>query len=292
MLSITDNASGSPQTVTLSGNGTAAPAPIASISPTTLTFTSTVGTTSAVQTAQLSNTGNAALNISGITLAGANAGSFAETNTCGTSLAAGSNCTISVTFAPASAGSFSASVSIADNATGSPQTIALTGTGTASSTFQLTATPPSQSVMAGSSVAYTINVTPQGGAFTSAVTLTASGLPPGATASFAPSSITPGSAGASSTLTVQTAKTSASLRPEDWSSTKPMLALVGFLFLFARKRRRPVLYCLLAFASLAGLASLSGCGGSSPTAANYTITVTATSGSVVQTSTVVLTVQP
>ena len=127
-VSITDNASGSPQTVSLSGTGTAA---AVSLSPSSLAFgNQSVGTTSTAQTLTLSNTGSAALNISSLVLTGSNASDFAQTNTCGSSVAAGANCTISVTFTPAASGSRTASVSITDNASGSPQTVSLSGTGT------------------------------------------------------------------------------------------------------------------------------------------------------------------
>ncbi len=127
-VSITDNASGSPQTVGLSGTGTA---PVDGLSPSSLSFgNQSVGATSTAQTATLSNTGNGALNITSLTITGTNAGDFAQTNTCGSSVAAGGKCTISVTFTPSGSGSRAASVSIADNASGSPQTIGLSGTGT------------------------------------------------------------------------------------------------------------------------------------------------------------------
>jgi two-component sensor histidine kinase len=128
-VSITDNASGSPQTVSLSGTGTAA---LVSLSPTSLAFgNQPVGTTSAAQSLTLSNTGNAALSITSLALTGSNASDFAQTNTCGSSVAGGANCTISVTFTPSGSGSRTASVSITDNASGSPQTVSLSGTGTA-----------------------------------------------------------------------------------------------------------------------------------------------------------------
>jgi hypothetical protein len=133
-LSISDNAKGSPQKVTLSGTGTltAATAPVDGLSPTSLAFgNQSVGTTSTAQTLTLSNTGNAALSITSLALTGTNASDFAQTNTCGSSVAAGANCTISVTFRPAASGSRTASVSITDNASGSPQTVSLSGTGTA-----------------------------------------------------------------------------------------------------------------------------------------------------------------
>jgi hypothetical protein len=261
--------------------------PVVSITPATLAFTSTVGIVSAAQTAQLSNTGNAALTITGISLTGTGNAAFAQTNTCGTSLAAGATCTISVIFTPVSAGSFSASVSIADNAGGSPQAVALTGTGVAGPSFQLSATPSSQSVRYGLGTTYTINVIPQNGAFTSPVTLTATGLPAVATGAFSPVTVTPGSSTVSSTFTVQTIYPLAGLRNLDGSSTRPLLAFIGMLFLVTRKRRQLRLLSLLLVLSLAGLASLTGCG-SSPSNANYTITITGTGGTQVQTTTVTL----
>jgi hypothetical protein len=132
-VSITDNAAGSPQTVALSGSGTAPPAPAVSLSPTSLSFgNQNVNTTSAAQSVTLINSGNAALTISSISLAGTNPGDFAQTNTCpsgSSTLAAGSSCTISVTFTPTASGSRSATVSISDNASDSPQSVALSGTG-------------------------------------------------------------------------------------------------------------------------------------------------------------------
>ena len=257
------------------------------LTPTTLTFTSPSGVTTAAQSVQLTNNGSAALSISGVTLTGANATSFAQTNNCGTSVAVGGSCTIAVTFAPAATGSFSASVNIADSASSSPQSIALTGTGTAGATFTLTATPASQTVNYGSAAGYTIKLTPQNGTFSNAVTLTASGLPAGATATFAPSTLVPGTAGASSTFTVQTTKPLFASLPADRSIAKPVLALAGLLLLATRRRRR-LLYPLLVFAALAVLSlTTSGCGSAASTSSS-TITITATSGSQVQTTTVTL----
>ncbi len=106
-------------------------APVASLSPGSLTFASTnVGSSATAQTVTLKNTGTAALTISGITLTGAAASSYSKTTTCGSSLAVSASCTVAVTFKPMAAGSLKASLSFADNAANSPQTVALTGTGT------------------------------------------------------------------------------------------------------------------------------------------------------------------
>jgi len=84
-----------------------------------------MGTTSAAQPVMVTNTAMASLAISGI----AASGDFAESNNCGASLPAGSNCTISVTFTPTTTGTRSGTLSISDNAAGSPQSVALSGTG-------------------------------------------------------------------------------------------------------------------------------------------------------------------
>ncbi|HZL25879.1 MAG TPA: choice-of-anchor D domain-containing protein [Acidobacteriaceae bacterium] len=139
---VTDNATGSPQSFSVSGTGVA---PTASLSGSSLIFTSVPNTTTASQSITLTNTGGATLNISGITLGGTNTSNFAETTTCGTTLAAAANCSISVTFTPTASTSYSASIGIADNATGSPQSISLIGTGTGNTSVYRTlfATPMS-----------------------------------------------------------------------------------------------------------------------------------------------------
>ncbi|HEV2381873.1 MAG TPA: choice-of-anchor D domain-containing protein [Terriglobia bacterium] len=126
-LTISDNASpSSTQTVSLTGNGVAA---IASLSPTSLSFASqAVGTTSSAQTVTLSNTGTLALSISSVGIGG----DFAETNTCGSSVAANASCTITVTFTPSAPGSRTGTLTVTDNSNGvanNTQTVALTGTG-------------------------------------------------------------------------------------------------------------------------------------------------------------------
>ena len=128
-LRVTDNASGSPQSVSLTGSGIG---PMASPSVSSLTFPVTVDfTTSAAQTVTLRNTGTSTLNISSTTITGTNASDFAiSSKTCGASLTAGSSCTISVTFRPQVAAARTASLTFSDNAFGSPQMVALSGTGT------------------------------------------------------------------------------------------------------------------------------------------------------------------
>jgi hypothetical protein len=122
-LTITDSASNSPQTVSLTGTGTA---PVIGVSSNALTFSAQVlGSSSASQPVTVSNTGTAAASISSITASG----DFAQTNNCGTSLAVSTSCIVNVTFTPAATGTRTGSLSIADNAAGTPQLVSLTGTG-------------------------------------------------------------------------------------------------------------------------------------------------------------------
>src|SRR5208337_2304243 len=95
------------------------------LSRTSLTFaTQLVGTASPVQSVLLNNYGTTTVSIAGI----AATNNFAETDTCGSSVAAGASCTISVTFTPGVLGSLSGTLSITDDAPGSPQTVSLSGT--------------------------------------------------------------------------------------------------------------------------------------------------------------------
>lgn len=129
-VTVTDNASGSTQTATLSGTGGSTGSPSVSVSPTSLSFGNEPDdVASSSQTVTLTNSGSAALTVSAVSLTGTNPTDFSENNTC-SSVAAASSCTIVISFTPAASGSSSASLSIADNASGSPQTVALSGTGT------------------------------------------------------------------------------------------------------------------------------------------------------------------
>jgi hypothetical protein len=116
---------------TIALTGTVA-APV-SFSPTSLTFSpQNVGVTSAPQTVTVTNTGTANLTFSPVTIGGTNASNFGKSvDTCsGATLTPNNTCTVSVTFTPSATGSLSASLKFTDNASTSPQTVGLTGTGT------------------------------------------------------------------------------------------------------------------------------------------------------------------
>ena len=111
-------------TVTSGGGG-----PTVTVTPASLTWgTVVLGATSPAKSVTLTNTGSTTLNISNISTSG----DFAlatSTKPCGSTLAAGKNCIIKVTFTPTQVGSRTGTLTLTDNSPSSPQTVALSGTG-------------------------------------------------------------------------------------------------------------------------------------------------------------------
>jgi hypothetical protein len=124
---VTDIVTGVFSELSLSGTGGVA---TVSLSISSLTFAArNEGTTSIPQTVTLTNNGDANLTVSGAIFIGANAGDFSlQGNTCG-SVVPGGNCTISVSFNPTAPGARSAIMQIMSNATTSPDSVQLSGTG-------------------------------------------------------------------------------------------------------------------------------------------------------------------
>jgi hypothetical protein len=87
--------------------------------------TQALNTASAAQTITLTNAGTVTLTITKVTVTKL----YTQTNTCGTSVAGGASCTFSVTFTPTTVGTHNGTLTITDNATGSPKTVTLTGSG-------------------------------------------------------------------------------------------------------------------------------------------------------------------
>jgi len=138
-ITITDNAggvAGTQQNIALTGAGVTA-ATAVTVSPTSLSFPSqSVGTISPAQNVTITNTGTATLNITKISPG--TSGDFSETDTCGAvqnTLGVGQSCSVSVFFSPTASGTRAGSLTISDNATGSPQIVALTGIGAAAFTL-------------------------------------------------------------------------------------------------------------------------------------------------------------
>jgi hypothetical protein len=128
-LSINAGSGAGTQTVALSGTGIAATYTATyTASPTSVAFGNQLtNVASAATSVTVTNTGAVALPITSITLSTAGSQPFSQTNTCGTSVAVGTNCTISVVFDPASVGSATATLSV--NVSGGPLTVNLSGNG-------------------------------------------------------------------------------------------------------------------------------------------------------------------
>src|SRR5207249_6560358 len=114
----------------VSGTGTMLPS--LSPSPVPDFGSQNLGAISAAQAVTPSNPTSTALSITSIAFTGANPGDFGQTNNGGPSVAAGGNCTINVTFTPTRAGSRSATLTVTDSASNSPQTAGVSGTGVGS----------------------------------------------------------------------------------------------------------------------------------------------------------------
>jgi phospholipase C len=144
-LTVSDNAPNSPQTASLTGTGTV---PV-SLSPASLAFASQgVSTTSTGKSVTLKNTQTVPLTIWGVSTSG----DFAETSTCPlapNTLGAGASCTISVTFTPTAPGTRTGTLSISDNAPGSPQAASLSGTGTLSGLLSILVAPTNPNLSIG-----------------------------------------------------------------------------------------------------------------------------------------------
>jgi hypothetical protein len=128
-VTITGTSGSLTNTTTIQLTVTTANGPAVTLSPTSLAFgNQVVGGTKAAKTITMTNSGGAVLNISSIVASG----DFAvSSTTCGSTLAAGTHCAIKVTFTPTQLGARTGAITITDNAPNSPQTVPLSGTGTA-----------------------------------------------------------------------------------------------------------------------------------------------------------------
>jgi len=286
--------------------------PVVSLSSKLSTFPSQwVGTTSAAQNLTLTNTGSAPLAISSI----ATSGDFAQTSACGTSVAAGANCVIAVIFTPTSAGARSAMVTITDNATGSPHTIALSGTGTDFTTTAAQGSQTTATVVAGQTATYNLAFTGTPG-FTGTVALICTGEPSLSTCTITPSSLSlSGTGTVNATVSVSTTARGLVVHrqplpqpimplrgPVWWLALATLLASATFALL-GRPRgfepARPGLATALLFVAIVATGALTSCGGGSGAppprpgtpVGTYNLTVTArvTSGSATLTHNTTLT---
>jgi hypothetical protein len=302
VLTITDNAAGSPHTLALSGLGTSQQA---SVSPTSLTFVSQpVGSPSTGAVVTLHNSGTTALSISSVSATG----DFAQTNNCGASLAGGMDCQITVTFTPTATGNRYGTITIADSSSGSPRTVTLSGMGTDFSIVTATGSSTSATVTAGQPATYNLQMTPTG--FSGTITLTCIGAPAASTCTPNPATLTTnGTSPVSFAVNVTTQAHSGVFRLTPESVRRPPISplvltvwsmLLALLLAGTAFSRRPVHVrvksaCFLALASAAIF--LVACGGGSTTPPNvgtqrgtYTLVLTAKSGTLTHTMNLTLNV--
>ncbi|MGB8259201.1 MAG: choice-of-anchor D domain-containing protein, partial [Terracidiphilus sp.] len=175
-------------------------APQANLSTTSLNFGSIlVPTKSISRPVTLTNTGNAALSLNGsgqgISITGANASAFSQTNNCPASMAAGAYCTINVSFAPPSKGQYSATLQVADNASPSPQKVSLAGVGAQGvlNFSPIGYTFPSTVVGSTNTWGFTVTNNGDAAAKFSSITMAGSGAKSFSVASYCPASLAAGS---------------------------------------------------------------------------------------------------
>jgi hypothetical protein len=318
-VSFTDNAASSPQNVALIGTGIA---PALTLSAASVAFGGVnVGATAPTSDVQLTNSGTATLNITSILLTGTDPSHFAlVAPTSGSpcsfganTIAAGNSCFLGVQFKPTTAGAHSANVSVADDASGSPQTVALAGTGTDFSIGPAMGGSTSATVTAGQTATYNLQVSPVSG-FNGAVTFSnCSGAPSGAICTTSLASVLVNGTAAAFTVSVTTTAPSM-IVPRTGPPNWPPLTGVRLIFLLlfalalpailgrfrdAAKLPRPGLALAPALALvLLTLAWVGGCGGGGSSAPHNpgtpkgtsTLTVTATSGGLSHTQNLALTV--
>jgi hypothetical protein len=273
-VGITDNAADSPETIGLSGMTT--PTPLVSVTPSNITFTGQyVGTSGLPQSVTVTNNGNAPLSIASVTVSPAD---FGILNACGSTVAVGTSCAVGVFFDPTASGTRPGTLTINDNAPGSSQTVALSGTG---QDFSLAPTSSaSAAVSPGQTANFGVAVTPAGD-FNQLVALTCSGAPALSTCAVSPNSVVlNGSAAATINVTVTTTAASFVVRepggssPSARSGYRPaflITELLGFsllsglcgLLIWRRDRRPRLAYGLVLLLFLCAGVMMSACGSGS-----------------------------
>jgi hypothetical protein len=234
------------------------------------------------QTVTLTNTGTAPLAITNVAVSPADFGILSAQTTCGSSLAAGSHCSIGVFFDPTATGTRTGTLSVTDNAPGSPQTVTLTGMGVGQDFAVAPSGSPTATVAPGQTANYMIAVTPYGG-FDQTVVLSCSGAPAQSACSLSSSSVAlNGSTPASVTVTVTTAGSTASLaHPAGFPPASGTLAvwlafcgLSGLALLGSdgrsRKRHGRLFYGLAFLCLISLVIMFSSCGGGSTGTASST----------------------
>jgi len=305
-LLITDDSSGSPQSIPLSGTGVAELA----MSSAPIQFPNVlVGQSSSPVALTLSNFTPSAIGINQIALSSP---AFTQTNTCGTSVAPQASCVVNITFTPPFGGPSFTNLSVVDT-NGHSQSAQVLGSGT---DFALSPIASNIAVKAGQAVTFSVSVSAQAD-FVGTVSLSCQGGPKGSTCTTTPASIPLTLANSfflpTVTVTTPPAVAVAPVRfpPVSYGNYFEFsLCLLGALALLLwwmqrRTVEAPATHRAAVIALLIGVLLLAvSCGGGSsvttgpppppppPTPTNYSITITGTSGSLTNSTQVTLTVNP
>jgi hypothetical protein len=285
------------QTVSLAGTGIAPPG--VSLAPNGgLAFGATpVGQTSTGQIVTLTNDGGLPLALSGVAVSG----DFAiAANSCGSSLAAGTNCTLTLTFTPTAAGGRAGALIFTDSAASSPQSVALSGVGI---DFALAADGASSTtISSGQTATYLLQLTSAAGVPGNAA-FTCTGVPAASVCTVTPATTALYAAGGTVvTVTIATGVTGARMEAPmmPWSSPVVWLAVMAPLGFLGWRRRRG--WLLLAAIGLVGCSTVGrtippggGDGGTAPPvvtpSGSYTIVVAGSSAGLVRTVNLTLVVE-
>jgi hypothetical protein len=246
------------QAVALNGVGIAGPG--VSLTPTSLSFPATgVGLTALAQTLTLTNNGGVALAVSGVAVS---PGFAIALNSCTTTVATNSSCSLTIVFAPTAPGPITGTLTFTDNAASGVQTTSLSGIGI---DFALTATGATSGTVAGSgaSVTYALQLSSLTG-LSGSVALSCSGAPVNSTCTVTPAV---GALGATAPVivTLETAVSSAAIAPpakpfRSSAGAKAVLLALLLPVAFWQRRRYPRLARLLVM--ICALGALNGCGSS------------------------------
>ncbi len=158
-----------------------------------------LNTHSAPAAVNLTSSGGIDLSLSPVSITGANASNFSQTNTCGVSLGVDSVCTATVVFTPTTYGRATAFLTFTDNGPNSPQNVSLSGAGP---DFSIAASPTALSVSRGTTGQVTLTLGPIAG-FNQAIALACTGAPANTTCAINPTSVTlDGTNTATATVTI------------------------------------------------------------------------------------------
>lgn len=278
VLAITDNAADSPQAIQLTGAGIAPPVEQLQVTPVSLIFGSQfLGSSSLPQTVTLQNTGTLPVSIQSITTANP----FGVVNACGSTLTPGSYCSIGVFFEPSTTGTQVGTLTITDDAPGSPQTVQLDGTGATVSISASSGSSTSATINQGGTATYGLALTAQEG-FTGSLSTSCTGAPAGfqCVPNNNSLSFTANAPTANVTFTVSPSMQSSLTSPRTWLGGLATLALLCGIFPAGFRRRSHLAgkLVMLAGACILFLA-MSACGGGNgssmttppPTQTQYTL---------------------